>query len=123
LMEFVLTVIRGVYMILLVIRAANLLKVDELELFRLAHRFWHYHTGESCPQINAAFNEYLEKKTAPPWVIHFARSVVRAYDCGNFEPAMFGIYPSYEEIPLSWSLAFQTPLSLPLNHFRDLLIA
>lgn len=109
-------------MVLLVIRAANLLCVDELELFTLAHRFWHHHTAEPR-HIKTAFNQYLDKKIAPPWVTHFARSVVHAYNSGNFEPAAFGIYPSYEEIPLSWSLAFQTPLSLPLNESSGLLIA
>jgi len=109
-------------MILLVIRAANLLRVDELELFKLAHRFWQDHTVEAR-HIYVAFNEYLETKTAPPWVVHFARSVVQAYNGGNFEPVMFGIHPSYEEIPLSWSLAFQTPRSVPLNEINDLLIA
>ena len=115
---------RGSCMIMLVIRAANLLRVDELELFKLAHQFWHHHTDEPRHiHIKMAFSEYLEKKTAPPWVVHFARSVVQAYDGGNFEPVAFGVYPSYEAIPLTWSLAFQTPLSLPLNELSDLLIA
>lgn len=109
-------------MIMLVIRAANLLRVDELELFKLAHRFWHHQTIETR-QIKSVFNEYLETKNAPPWVVHYARSVVQAYNGGHFEPVAFGVYPCFEEIPLSWSLAFQTPLSLPLNELGDLLIA
>lgn len=109
-------------MVLLVLRAANLLRVDELELFNLAHRFWHHRTAESS-YIKVAFHKYLDKKIAPPWVVHFARSVVQAYDSGDFEPAVFGIYPSYEAIPLTWSLAFQTPLSLPLNEAGGLLVA
>ena len=107
---------------MLVIRAANLLRVDELELFNLAHRFWHYRTAEPR-QIDLVFNEYLDKKVAPPWVVHYARSVVQAYNRGNFEPVNFGIYPSHEEIPLTWSLAFQIPPSMPLNDANDLLIA
>ena len=109
-------------MILLVIRAANLLRVDELELFRLAYRFWYHHTAETR-DIKAAFDEYLRSQLVPPWVVHFARSVVQAYDHGNFEPAMFGIFPSCEIIPLSWSLVFQTPLSVPFNEAHDLLVA
>ena len=109
-------------MALLVIRAANLLSVDEFEVFQLAHRFWHHSAGE-LKTIKSAFNKYLDKKIVPPWVMHFARTVVRAYDCGDLEPAVFGIYPAFEQIPLSWSLAFNTPLSLPLNEASDLMIA
>ena len=109
-------------MVLLVIRAANLLSVDELEVFKLAHRFWHHRTAENC-YIKKAFHKYLEKKIVPPWVMHYARSVVQAYEHGNFEPALFGISPSFEAIPLTWSLAFQTPRSLPLNEAGDLLVA
>lgn len=109
-------------MVLVVIRAANLLRIDEFKLFELAHRFWHHRTGEYL-FIKKAFNNYLDNKTAPPWVVHFARSVVQAYDRGDLEPAMFGIYPSYETIPLTWSLAFRIPLSLPLNEGGDLFVA
>jgi hypothetical protein len=109
-------------MLLIIIRAANILRVDELELFRLAYRFWYHYTGETR-DIKTAFDEYLDKQLAPPWVVHFARSVVEAYDHGSFEPAMFGIYPSCEVIPLSWSLVFQIPLSVPFNETDDLLVA
>ena len=106
----------------LVIRAANLLQVDELEVFRLAYRFWHRRSDDAdC--INAAFDKYLRQKTAPPWVVHFARTVVQTYERGNFDPAMFGIYPEYERIPLTWSLAFQTPRYVSLNTAGDVLVA
>lgn len=106
----------------LVIRAANLLNVDELEVFRLAFQFWHRRADDAnC--INAAFNKYLCKKIAPPWVVHFARTVVQTYNRGNFDPAMFGIYPEYERIPLTWSLAFQTPRYVSLNTAGDVLVA
>ncbi len=109
-------------MILLVIRAANLLEVNELQLFDLAHRFWHHHSADPR-QIYAVFTNYLNTKIAPPWVVHFSRSVLRAYNTGTFEPVDFGIYPTYEKIPLGWSLAFHTPLSMPLNNPEDLLVA
>ena len=109
-------------MILLIIRAANVLNVDELQLFGLAHRFWHHQSAEPR-QIDVVFKEYLDKKIAPPWVVHFSRSVLQAYNSGNLEPAEFGVYPAYEEIPLVWSLAFQTPLTIPLNESNDLLVA
>ena len=109
-------------MILIVIRASNLLRVDELQLFKLAYRYWHHRTAESH-HIHALFTDYLNNKIAPPWVVHFARSVLRAYESGHLEPARFGVYPAYEELPLGWSLAFQTPRSLPLNDPDGLLIA
>lgn len=109
-------------MVLFVIRAANILSVDEFEVFNLAHQYWHHSNAESC-YIKNAFTKYLDKKVVPPWVNHYARSVIQAYDCGNFEPALFGIYPSFEQIPLGWSLAFNTPLSMQLNEASDLLVA
>jgi hypothetical protein len=104
----------GYDMFLLVIRAANLLNVDELEVFKLAHRFW-YHRAADLNSISTAFDNYLRKKTAPPWVVHFSRTVIRTHDRGHFDPVMFGIYPEYEKLPWSWSLAFQTPRYVPLN--------
>jgi hypothetical protein len=113
---------RGFNMILLVIRAANLLRVDELEVFRLAYRFC-FHRAAEPRNVKAAFDEYLDTQLVPSWVVHFARSVVDAYHRGSFEPAMFGVYPPCEVIPLSWSLVFQTPLSVPFNEIDDLLVA
>lgn len=112
----------GYDMFLLVIRAANLLNVDELEVFRLAHRFW-YHRTDDTNSINTAFDNYLRKKTAPPWVVHFSRTVIRSHDHGNFDPVMFGIYPEYEKLPLSWSLAFQTPRYVSFDKAGDVLVA
>lgn len=109
-------------MILLVIRASNVLRVDELELFNLAYRFWHNRAAEA-EHITSLFAEYLDNKTAPPWVVHFARCVLQAYHSGNLEPASFGVYSKYEKIPLDWSMAFQIPVTLPLNDPDDVLIA
>ena len=106
-------------MVELVLRAANLLNVDELEVFRLSDRYWHHRTND----IKAAFRKYLTKKIVPYWVLHFARTVVKAYECGDLEPLLFGVYPSYERIQLTWALAFRTPLSLPLNDSDGLLVA
>jgi len=98
----------------LVLRAANLLQVDELEVFRLAHRFWNRHCDEPS-YLGKAFTKYLQEKTAPPWVTHFARRVIQAYKHGNFDPASFGVFPSYEKLPLTWSLALQTPRYVKLK--------
>lgn len=105
-------------MVEMVLRAANILSVDELEVFRLANRFW-----QRRSDIKAAFNKYLDKKIVPHWVLHFARNVVQSYERGTFEPAVFGIYPCYETIPLSWALALQTPRAVVLNEGANLFIA
>jgi hypothetical protein len=109
-------------MIKLVIRASNLLRVDELQLFNLAYRFWYDRKAEAR-HINKVFTHYLHKKIAPPWVAHFARSVLQAYQSGDLDPIRFGIYPEFEELPLGWSLVFKTPRTLPLNNTDEVLIA
>ncbi|MDX1811965.1 MAG: hypothetical protein R3240_08465 [Gammaproteobacteria bacterium] len=102
-----------------VLRAANILNVDELEVFHLAARYWSRHTDD----IKVAFKEYLSNKSVPHWVLHFSRNVLKAYERGNFEPALFGVFPSHESIQFTWALVFKTPLSLPLNTDGNLLIA
>lgn len=109
-------------MVPIVLRAANLLSVDELEVFKLAHRFWYCRADEPMV-ITAEFNKYLSKRIAPPWVMHFARTVVQTYNRGDFDPATFGIYPDYEKIPLCYSLAFQTSRFLPLNKTGEVFVA
>lgn len=109
-------------MMLVVIRAANILHVDEYEIFRLAHRFWHRNCDEPRA-IRTVFKKYLESKSAPPWVVHFSRKVMQAYQRGNFDPAAFGVYPPYEKLPLSWSLALQTPRYVPLKQECDVFVA
>ena len=102
-----------------VLRAANILNVDELEVFRLANQYW----SRQADDLRVAFTKYLNRKIVPHWVLHFARTVIKAYEQGNFEPAQFGVYPSYETIQFSWALVFNTPISLPLNTDGNLLIA
>jgi hypothetical protein len=109
-------------MLPLVLRAANLLQVDELEIFRLAYRFWNRHCDETS-YIGKAFKQYLHEKAAPPWVTHFARRVVQAYNRGNFDPATFGVYPTYEKLPLTWALALQTPRYVQLNKDCNVFVA
>ena len=109
-------------MITLVIRASNLLRVDELQLFNLAYRFW-YEQKADTRLINKDFSHYLRKKIAPPWVIHFARSVLQAYQAGNFDPIRFGVHPEFEALPLGWSLVFQIPSTLPLKDADEVFIA
>jgi hypothetical protein len=56
-------------------------------------------------------------------VTHFSRRVVQAYQGKNFDPAVFGVYPAYEKLPLSWSLALQTPRYVKLNKNCNVLVA
>jgi hypothetical protein len=109
-------------MVPLVIRASNLLQVDELEVFRLAHRFWNRHCNEPS-YICKSFKRYLQEKVVPPWVNHFARRVIQAYIHGNFDPATFGVYPEYDKLPLTWSLALQTPRYVQLNKDCNVFVA
>ena len=110
-------------MIELVIRASNILMIDELQLFSLSYEYWYAHEAEPR-YIREVFSHYLSEKIAPPWVVHFARSVLRDYQTGNLDPEKFGIKPVVNEnIPLGWSLAFKTPFALPSNDDDDVLIA
>jgi len=109
-------------MVPIVIRAANVLHVDEFEVFRLAHRFWNRHCAESS-SIRSAFNKYVQNRIVPPWVVHFSRRVMQAYQGDNFDPAMFGVYPAYEKIPLCWSVALQTPRYVKLKQNCDVFVA
>lgn len=106
-------------MVELVIRSANLLKVNEFEVFCLANRHWHHPSHD----VDAEFRKYLNKKFVPPWVLHFARNVVNAYERGNFEPALFGVYPAFETISITWALAFRAPCQLALNEDSVFLVA
>lgn len=106
-------------MVELVLRSANLLNVNEFEVFCLANRHWHHQPQD----VNDAFREYLNNRFVPPWVLHFARSVVKAYERGGFEPVLFGVYPTFETISITWALAFRAPCQLVLNGESGLLVA
>ena len=106
-------------MVELVLRAANILHVDELKVFQLADRYW----NRESEDLDKEFDKFLNQKVVPHWVQHFARTVIKAYEKGNFEPAQFGVYPSYEAIQFSWALIFNTPSYLPLSTDGNLLIA
>lgn len=105
-----------------VIRASNLLCVDELELFNLAYQYWYAIEAEPR-EIYKIYTQYMHKKIAPPWAIHYARSVLGAYQSGNFDPTMFGIQPKTEELPLLCSLIFKIPRTYRLNEEDYLLVA
>lgn len=109
-------------MVPLVIRAANVLHVDEFEVFRLAYRFWNRHCTDSG-SVHTAFRKYVRNRIVPHWVTHFSRRVVQSYRGKNFDPAVFGVYPTYEKLPLSWSLTLQLPRYVKLKKNCDVLVA
>ena len=105
-----------------VIRAANLLYIDEHRLFELAYWKWHHRRAE--PQlIERVFLRYLHRAPIPYWARHYARTVVHAYNAGDLEPAQFGVRPAYERIPLFWALPLRTPLSVAIKVESGILIA
>ena len=106
----------------LVMQAANVLNVSEHRLFELAHRHWHQAPANPA-LIDRALRDFRQRAVLPSWVLHFARSVVRAYRAGNFEPAVFGVYPDYDVIPLPWALAFRSPTSVPVDNRQGIFIA
>ena len=93
-------------MIVFIIRASNILRVDEFQLFNLAYQSW-YDQQPELNQINDVFSHYVRNKTAPYWVIHFSRSVLQAYQSGNFDPARFGVHSESKGLPMVWSLIFK----------------
>jgi len=91
-----------------VVRAANVLNICERRLFEFAHQYWYTREAEST-FISAVLHEYLINHITPPWVMHFARAVMRAYEEGNLNPLLFGVSPGFEQLPLLWSLVLRAP--------------
>ena len=105
-----------------IIRASNILKIDELQLFNLAYEFWYSREAEPR-QMNTVFSKYMTKKEAPPWAVHYARSVLRDYKSGNFDPVKFGVQQEVNALPLLCSLIFKIPRNLPSQDDDDVLAA
>lgn len=106
----------------LVLRAANVLNVCEHRFFELAYHHWH-HRVPDADLIARTCRDFRCRAVLPAWARYFARSVVRAYRAGNFEPAMFGVYPAYQSIPLPWALPLRSPSTIPFDSERGVLVA
>ncbi|MCH7932016.1 MAG: hypothetical protein IH906_07410 [Proteobacteria bacterium] len=57
-------------------KAAERLRVDEFELFRLAHRHW-FGDDPGAKALEHVFVAYLFRGETPMWVRHFSRGVLR----------------------------------------------
>ncbi len=74
-------------------RAAERLRVDDFELFRLAHRQW-FGDDPGTKALERVFVAYLFRGEVPMWVRHFSRGVLRR------DPA-----PEETEVPASIAVA------------------
>jgi len=84
-----------------VMNAAEILRVREIDLFRLAWHSWHGARGEDRV-IEAAFVAYMFHKTVPPWVRRFARDVIARSARGQLLPQPHGIVRRRPEPPVKW---------------------
>ena len=83
-----------------VMTAAEILRVREIDLFRLAWHDWHGTKGDERV-IEAAFVAYMFHKTVPAWVRHFARDVIDRSDRGQLLPQPHGIVRRRPEPPVA----------------------
>lgn len=66
----------------LVSSAANLLQVGEFQLLQLAYHAWF---GQDLPQelVSRLFTTYMMHHQVPPWVRHYARSILERHRSGK----------------------------------------
>jgi hypothetical protein len=69
----------------LVAEAANRLGVGEFQFFRLAHESW-FGADVDPKQLEPAFLGYMQEDAVPPYVRHFARTVIQRDDAGLLDP-------------------------------------
>lgn len=73
----------------LVLDAAELLGLREIDLFRLAHRRWHgAAAGEKM--LERQFADYMFNGAVPPWVRHLAREVAARDRLGTLNADALG---------------------------------
>lgn len=82
-----------------VLDATEILKVREIDLFRLAWHAWHGSPGEDRV-IETAFVAYMFHKRVPPWVRKFARDTLDRAARGKLQPQPRGIVRRRHEPPL-----------------------
>ena len=105
-----------------VLRAANVLNVGERQIFEFAHQYW-YTQQADANYISAALRDYLLNHITPPWVLHFARAVIRAYQDGTLNQLLFGVSPVYEQLPLVWSIVLRAPRLQRYDDSDNVLVA
>ena len=74
----------------LVARATTILGIGDFRLFEIAHKEWF---GRPAPvkELEHIFMAALYDRSAPPWVRHFARQVLRLAEAGRLDPTAFGL--------------------------------
>ena len=82
----------------LVLTAADILGVREIDVFRLAWHKWFGHRGEDRV-IESAFATYMFNKDVPIWVRQFARDVIEAARRGRLQPQPHGLIRRRPEPP------------------------
>ena len=97
-----------------VMTAAEILRVREIDLFRLAWHDWHGARGEERV-IERAFVQYMFHKSVPPWVRHFARSVIDRSSRGKLLPQPHGIVRRRPEPPVAWPGAVYVGLVMAIT--------
>jgi hypothetical protein len=70
--------------------AAAHLDIREIEVFRLAHRWWFGREPEE-PALERAFAAYMFRQETPAWARHYARQVLRAGPGGGEAARRLGI--------------------------------
>ena len=105
-----------------VVRAANVLNVGERQLFEVAHQYWYTQQADAS-YISSALRDYLSNHVTPPWVLHFSRAVIRAYEDGTLNLLLFGVFPVFEELPLVWSVILRAPRIQRYDDSDNVLVA
>ncbi len=73
-----------------VAEAGRVLQVQEVEIFRLAYRFW-YERELRNDVLDEAFADYLLSEKVPSWVRDYCRRVLNLAALGQLRPREFGV--------------------------------
>jgi hypothetical protein len=74
----------------LVAEAAGRLELSEIEVFRLAHRWWF--GREPAPEgLERTFAAYMFRREVPAWARHYARELLGAGDIGPAQARRLGL--------------------------------
>lgn len=73
-----------------VAEAGRVLQVQEVEIFRLAYRFW-YERELRNDVLDEAFADYLLNEKVPSWVRDYCRRVLNLAALGQLRPREFGV--------------------------------
>lgn len=72
------------------VRTADLLGVAEVEVFRLAYRYW-YDRMPDDKLLDELIGGYLTRREIPGWVGGFCERVLQRGDAGKLDPGEFGV--------------------------------